>query len=332
MTLKRPTIADIARQAGVTKSAVSFALNGRHGVSEQTRRRILEIADELGWQRSSAASALSHGRAGAVGLVLDRPAQTLGAEPYFMQFISGLESELSAAGVPLLLHMTADLDDQMEAHRRWWAERRVDGVILVDLRVDDPRPARIAELGMPAVVSGGPDWLGGLPGVWHDEAAGMREVMDYLHALGHRHVARVAGLPYLQHTDIRSRIFREKGGQVIVHTDYTGEEGAKATRKLLTGEDRPTAIVYDNDIMAVAGLAVAGELGVDVPGELSLVAWDDSPFTRLARPALTAVGVDTFDRGVRAARCLLDVIAGRKPDTGDIPVPELIPRGSTEPV
>ncbi|NUR92063.1 MAG: LacI family DNA-binding transcriptional regulator [Nonomuraea sp.] len=326
--MKRPTIADIARRAGVTKSAVSFALNGRHGVSEQTRQRILEIADELGWQRSSAASALSHGRAGAVGLIVDRPPRTLGVEPYFMQFISGVESELSTADVPLLLQMTADLDTQMAAHRRWWAERRVDGVILVDLRIDDPRPAGIAALGMPAVVSGGPDHLGGLPGVWHDEAAAMAEVVAYLRALGHRDIARVAGLPYLQHTEQRGRAF----SGTTVYTDYTGEEGAKATRRLLTRQDRPTAIVYDNDLMAVAGLAVAGELGVDVPGELSIVAWDDSALTRLARPALTAVSVDIFERGARSARALLDVIAGREPESGMAGSCELIARGSTEPV
>ncbi|WP_327089621.1 LacI family transcriptional regulator [Nonomuraea sp. NBC_01738] len=327
--MKRPTIADIARRAGVTKSAVSFALNDRGGVSAETRRRILEIADELGWQRSSAASALSHGRAGAVGLVVDRPARTLDQEPYFMQFISGVESELSARDVPLLLQMTADQEAQIAAHRRWWAERRVDGVILVDLCVDDPRPAAITEMGLPAVVAGGPDGLGGLPGVWDDEEAAMRAVVGYLRALGHTRLARVAGLRHLMHTVVRDRAFEG----TVEYTDYSGEAGAKATRALLTGPgERPTAIVYDNDVMAVAGLGVARELGIHVPGELSLVAWDDSTLTRLAHPALTAVSVDIFDRGVRTARRLLDVIAGGNQETGPPAVPELVPRGSTEPV
>ena len=93
--MKRPTIADIARRAGVTKAAVSFALNGQPGVSAATRERILAIADEIGFQPSSAARALSDGRAGAFGLIIDRPARTLGVEPFFMQLISGIQAELS---------------------------------------------------------------------------------------------------------------------------------------------------------------------------------------------------------------------------------------------
>ena len=85
--MKRPTIADIASRAGVTKAAVSFALNGQPGVSAATRERILAIANEIGFQPSSAARALSDGRAGAFGLVFDRPARMLGIESYFMQLI-----------------------------------------------------------------------------------------------------------------------------------------------------------------------------------------------------------------------------------------------------
>src|SRR5215469_8477555 len=100
--MRRPTIADIARQAGVTKAAVSFALNGQPGVSAATRERILAIAAEVGFQPSSAARALSDGRAGAFGLVIDRPARTLGVEPYFMQLLSGIQAELIASHVTLL--------------------------------------------------------------------------------------------------------------------------------------------------------------------------------------------------------------------------------------
>src|SRR5918992_3998054 len=172
--VKRPTIADIARRAGVTKSAVSFALNGRPGVSQTTRDRILAIAEELGWQPSSAARALSDGRSGALGLVVDRPARMLGVEPFFTQLIWGIEGELSARDVALLLQVTADREAQLGAYRRWWAERRVDGVFLVDLHIDDARVGLLKELGLPAVVIGGPEGLAGLPGVWNDEAGAGR--------------------------------------------------------------------------------------------------------------------------------------------------------------
>src|SRR6202051_1497224 len=100
--MKRPTIADIAQRAGVTKAAVSFALNGQPGVSAATRGRILAIAEEIGFQPNSAARALSAGKTGAFGLVIDRPANLLGIEPWFMQFIAGIQAELSGGHTALL--------------------------------------------------------------------------------------------------------------------------------------------------------------------------------------------------------------------------------------
>ena len=111
--MKRPTIADIARRAGVTKAAVSFALNGQPGVSAATRERILAIAEEIGFQPSSAARALSDGKAGAFGLIIDRPARTLGIEPFFMQLISGIQAELAAHQVTLLFTMTEDQAEEI---------------------------------------------------------------------------------------------------------------------------------------------------------------------------------------------------------------------------
>jgi DNA-binding LacI/PurR family transcriptional regulator len=103
--MKRPTIADIAAQAGVSTGAVSYALSGQPGVSAATRARIVAIAHEVGWQPNVAARSLSVSRAHAVGLVIARPARILGVEPFFMQFIAGLEAELSARSTALLLQV-----------------------------------------------------------------------------------------------------------------------------------------------------------------------------------------------------------------------------------
>jgi DNA-binding LacI/PurR family transcriptional regulator len=332
--MKRPTIADIASRAGVTKSTVSFALNGRRGVSEATRGRIMRIAQEMGWQPSRAARALSGGRADVLGLIVDRRAMTLGIEPYFMHLISGIESELAGRDLALLLQISEDPAAQNATYRRWWAERRVDGVFVVDLRVDDDRTALLAELGMPAVVVGGPEGLSGLPGLWNDEAAAVRSVVEYLAALGHRRIARVAGVPGFWHTSVRGDAFdrtsRELGITPLGETtDYTGEEGARATRRLLASAEPPTAIVYDNDIMAVAGLAVATEMGVPVPDRLSIVAWDDSVLCRLVHPPLTAISVDIPAFGARVARMLADSADGLTVESACHATPALSPRGST---
>ncbi len=330
---------DIAKSAGVSKGAVSYALNGRPGVSEETRKRILDIAHDLGWAPSNPARALAPGgRVGAVGLVVDRPARSLGIEPFFMQLVSGIEMELSSAGTDLLLQVTEDTGAEIEVYRRWASERRVDGVVMVDLRVDDPRPDAARSLGLPAVLLGGPYDGDGLPCLYTDDAASVREVVHYLAALGHRRIARVAGPEELVHTRIRGEAFREAAAVAgleeaySVHADYTGEAGTRTTRRLLASAERPTALLYDNDLMAVAGLGVAAEMGVDVPSQLSIVAWDDSALCRLVRPSLTAISRDVVGHGRQVARMLGRVLADERVESEESSVGEMQPRGSTGPL
>ncbi|OON81594.1 LacI family DNA-binding transcriptional regulator [Streptomyces tsukubensis] len=342
--MKRPTIADIARRAGVSKVAVSYALNDQPGVSVQTRVRIKAIAEEVGWRPSSAARALNGARARAVGLAVCRPARTLSVEPFFMELISGIESVLAPRSIALMLQTVAGQNEEIELYRRWWGEGRVDGALLVDLRDDDTRVPALAALELPVVALGPPQAAGGLTAVWSDDGASVLETVAYLAALGHRHIARVAGLPGLAHTTVRDTAFaagcRTAGlpEPVVVHTDYSGDEGARATRRLLAPEistvpgisdRRPSAIVYDNDIMAVAGLSVAQELHLDVPRDLSLVAWDDSPFTRAVRPQLSALTRDIAAYGACAARTLLASVDDERVESIQIAPARLVPRAST---
>jgi len=332
--VKRPTIADIAARAGVTKAAVSFALNGQPGVSAATRERILAIADELGFQPSSAARALSDGRAGAFGLVIDRPARTLGIEPFFVQLIAGIQAELSAGGTALLFTMVEDQAAEIELYRAWWAQHRVDGVFLVDLQLRDRRVGVLRDLRMPAIAFGSPRGSGPLPAVWQDDVAAVGTVVSYLTGLGHRQLARVGGFPRYWHSKLRSDAFAKAAvvaglDAVSVESDYTSELGADATRKLLLGDRPPTAILYDNDLMALAGLSVAQQMGVDVPGELSIVAWDDSKLCELVHPAITALRRDIAATGVQGARLLMRLAAGEVAANICEPTPVLVERAST---
>ena len=332
--MKRPTIADIATRAGVTKAAVSFALNGQPGVSSATRERILAIAHELDFQPSSAARALSDGRAGAFGLVIDRPALTLGIEPFFMQLISGIQAELSRDHIALLFTMAQDATAEMELYRTWWAQRRVDGVFVVDLQLRDRRVPFLRDLKMPAIVFGSPKGSGSLPAVWQDDVAATRTVVEYLAGLGHRRLARVGGFARYWHTKLRADAFgkvaREAGiDAVCVACDYTGEHGAEATRELLLSARPPTAILYDNDLMAVSGLSVAKQMGIEVPAELSVVAWDDSALCELVHPSLTALRRDIAAAGAEAARRLVILAGGSAVGNFQEPRPVLTVRGST---
>lgn len=333
--MARITIADIAREAGVSTGAVSYALNNRPGVSEATRARILAIASDLGWAPSSAARSLSGARTETVGLVLARDPGMLGVESFYMQFLAGIESELSQRSYALLLQVVPDRETELRAYRAWRAARRVDGVILVDPSVDDPRIAVFSEPeALPAVVVGDPALAGGLTNVWTDDAAAVRESVRYLHAVGHRRIARVAGMEGLGHTGIRDEAFRDEVGRLgaeglVVRTDYSAVQGAVATRALLTATDAPTAIIYDNDVMAVAGLGVASEIGVRVPQEVSMIAWDDSPLCEATFPRLSALSHDVTRYGAHVARRLFERIEGRVGGSFLDSTPVLRPRGTT---
>ena len=334
--MKRPTISDVASRAGVTRAAVSFALNGQPGVSAATRERIVAIAAEMGFQPSSAARALSNGNAGAFGLVIGRPAATLGFEPFYMQFVSGIQAELSPDHIALLLTLAEDQATEVAAYQAWWAQRRVDGVLLVDLQLDDPRVAVLQQLRLPAVAVGNPAASGSFPAVWGDDAATMRAIVRYLADLGHRRIARVSGISRYLHTQIRTDAFgqatRAAGLEAVVaEADFTSEHGAEATRGLLQSAQPPTAIVYDNDLMAVAGLGQARQMGLDVPADLSIVAWDDSVLCELVHPPLTAMHRDIAGLGGEAARLLRKLVAGERVGHYQAPAPVLTPRGSTAP-
>jgi DNA-binding LacI/PurR family transcriptional regulator len=332
--VKRPTIADVAKRAGVTKAAVSFALNNQPGVSESTRERIIAIAAEVGFEPSSAARALSDGRAGAFGLVIDRPAQQLGIEPYFMQLMSGIQAELSAHQVMLVCTLAEDQQTEIALYRKWRAQGRVDGVFLVDLRLDDDRVAVLQELNLPGVVIGTPLASGSLPAIWQDDRAATQTAVAHLAELGHRRIGRVTGSPRYWHTRIRTDAFAEAAARAgievsAVDADYTGEFGAKVTRQLLSRPDPPSAILYDNDVMAVAGLGEAQRMGVQAPRDLSVMAWDDSMLCELVHPAITALHRDVAAVGAEAARRLGALTAGREVDDFREPLPRLMVREST---
>ncbi|WP_328874399.1 LacI family transcriptional regulator [Streptomyces sp. NBC_00287] len=340
MTTDRVTIKDVAARAGVSKGAVSLAFNHKPGLSEATRDRIFRAARELGWAPSLTARSLAGARVDVVGLAICRPAKQLGLEPFYMEFVSGVESVLTEQSCSLLLRLVRNVEEEVGIQETWWRGRQIGGSILVDFRADDPRVAAVERLGMPVVAVGHPSLTGGLTSVWTDDATAVTEAVRYLAALGHRRIARVGGAAALGHTAIRTAAFDEASrtlalaGAWQVATDFSGDAGARATRSLLTAAaapDRPTAIVYDNDIMAVAGLSVAAEMGLRVPADVSLLAWDDSQLCRLTHPTLSAMSHDVHGFGAEVARTLFGVITGDGPGSHPVPTPVLTPRGSTAP-
>jgi len=332
----RPTINDVAQAAGVSKGAVSFALNNRPGVAPGTRARILQVAGELGWTPSPRARALSTSQALAVGLVVARAPDTLRADPFFPSFIAGLETVLSEHGHALLLQVTGHQGE--DAYRRLAREGRVDGVLVTDLAIDDARPALLAELGLPAVIVGPALEDAFWPSVGVDDAPGITAAVEHLVAAGHRRVAHVSGPRSMIHSHTRSKAWAEAladaglAADLCVEGDFSAESGALATRGLLDLPEPPTAIVYANDLMAMAGMSLALSRGISVPGDLSVTGYDDTEIAAHLQPSLTTVTSDVVAWGRAAARRLLELIHDQPASPVDLPPARLVMRGSSGPL
>lgn len=334
--MNRVTINEIARRSGVSKGAVSYALNGRPGVSSQTRARILGIAHELGWAPNRTARMLSGSRTETFGLILARDARTLGSEPFYMEFVAGLQSELSSRQYGLLIQVTASLEDELALYPKWSSERRVDGVVVVDVRVQDPRIEALHRSDIPAVFVGDPSMTNGFTTVWTDDITATDMAVGHLAALGHRRLVRIAGLVDFSHVVIRDDAFsravtRHGISGEVVHADFSEHAGRLATIRAMQLDPRPTGLLFDNDLMAVAALSTLTELGVSVPGEVSLVAWDDSALCEITHPELSAMSHDVMGYGAHVGRRLFEVLEGAEPAAYLDSTPRLVTRGSTAP-
>lgn len=309
------TIFDVAKASGVSSSAVSYALNGKPGVSEGTRAKVLQVAHELGWKPNGAAQALAKAKTKRIGLVLDYDPELLSVESFMMELISGLGAELEKHDYSILVRMAVGEDAKLAIIKDWIATGNVDGLLLVNVELGDPCVKLFEDADMPVLAIADASVAGELPSLSSADADAVRQAVQYLYDLGHRHIARVGGPESLAHSYIRDSAFADVASELGVryrclHTDYTPETGREATKRLLSFGEHPTAIIYDNDVMALAGLGVATSMGIKVPDELSVISWDDSFMCTAAYPNLTAMGRDVVKTGTEAAKLLLRLIDG----------------------
>jgi DNA-binding LacI/PurR family transcriptional regulator len=271
-----------------------------------------------------------------VGMILTGSAAQVGVEPFFMELVGGMEQPLAPTGISVLLLVVPDLAAELATYRRWAAEGTVAAVVVVNLVHEDARPAELAAVGLPAVLAGRYTGPAAFTSVVTDDAGAMIAAMRLLQSLGHRIVGRVSGPAELVHTAERSTAMRESGRRLgvevrIIEADYSADLGVISARELLAAGEPPTAIIFDNDVMAVAAEADLVRAGVLVPGQLSLLACDDSALCELAVPPLSAMSIDVHDHGVTIGRAVLDVLSGaaRREHLG--PTIRILSRDSTGP-
>lgn len=329
----RVTMADVAREAGVSTMTVSRVVNDKGEISPATRQRVLRIIDELDYRPSAIARGLATQRTGTLGLVVPDI-----ANPFFSDLARGAEDKAYAAGYSIFLCNTKEDPQREVSTLESLAEKRVDGLLVCSSRLEDGL-LRSALAHHPAVVLVNrrlPDFeAAGLVRV--DDVAGGRLATEHLLRSGHRAVGFLAGPPASSSGRLRVEGYRAaldaaslpyKEGQVR-HCSSDVDGGRECARELLVGKPELTALFCYNDLVAVGALQACADLGRRVPDDVAIVGFDDIFLASLVTPPLTTCRTPRYDLGVQAMEVLQERINGCAEGCEDIVFqPELVVRAS----
>lgn len=309
--LRRTTIDDIARAAGLAKATVSRALNGRGEVHPTTRERVLQTASELGYVPQAAAHALRTGRSRCLGLLLPSVQW-----PWLVDVLQGVADAVSDAGYTLLLFSTAKGEQtEREFVTKVLPSRPMDGLLLIVPPGLIPSIRDLAAHGLPVVVVDDRGHPAGLPSVSSANHQGAVLATRHLLGLGRRRIAVVAGPMDYGCCGDRLSGYREALAEasvtydpsLVVDADFTMAGGRAAVAALLARDPSIDAVFAMNDLMAIGALDVLGDR---VPSEVSVVGFDDIAAAELTRPQLTTVHQPLYEMGQTAVSLALDAIEG----------------------
>ena len=311
----KATITDVAKRAGVSMKTVSRVLNNEPNVAEKTRARVKAIADELRYSPNLAARGLATSKTYLIALIYDNPSPN-----YISHIQRGAIDACREVGYhlvvePMSLTCNVSHDEKVKAVRALLDRLPVDGVILTPPLTDSEAILEVlTELNIKCVriapKNGGAQAFVGM-----DDETASYQMTQYLLEQGHKKIAFILG-----HADHVATLLRRAGymrameeagltisNDLIVQGDFSFESGAAGARKLLAADsaERPTAIFASNDDMAAAVISVAGQMGLDVPEELSVCGFDDTPLARVIWPALTTVRQPIYKMGHKAAKELV---------------------------
>jgi DNA-binding LacI/PurR family transcriptional regulator len=317
---RRPRIADVAREAGVSKAAVSFAFNSPERLSDETVARIRGIAATLGYRPDPVARMLAARQTMTVGILTPHALGQSFGNPFFSVFAEGVAVVTEERGFGLLFisPLHGSLENAM-------ARATVDGVVVVGLDETHPEVEALRQARLPMVIVDAPAW-GEHGSVGVDDEGGARAAAAHLVELGHRDIL-VLGIqpPDADQTTSPAGVFSrrlhgyrqvlaEAGIELpsshIVPADATFEAGERAFREIWQAGLRPTAVLASSDATAIGVLQAARTLGLGVPADLSVVGFDDLPISALTDPPLTTVHQPVRLKGAESARLLLSTISG----------------------
>ena len=341
----RPRIADVAREAGVSKTAVSFAFNNPSRLAAGTASRIREVAETLGYRPNPVARLLTQPRTMTLGVLTPQALAATFSNPFFAEFSAGVAETAERLGYAL--HFISPLRGSLALA----VDRAtVDGVVAIGLSASHPEVEQIQAAGVPMVLVDSDD-LPGYSSVVVDDEAGARAAAEHLLSLGHRELLvlaveepmGMAGRGRPAASGVTARRLRgycaafaaastELPPRCVVATTASIDGGARAFRRSWLAGLRPTAVLAMSDAMAIGAMSAARDLGIAVPSELSVVGFDDIDIAGHVEPALTTVHQPIREKGAEAARLVLAGIEDRGPTPQRRRLPtRLVVRGSTAP-
>ena len=312
-----PTSAEVARHAGVSRTTVSFVLNGvkNQSISQATRDKVAAVARELGYEPHAAARSLAGGATGTVALVVPRAAH-LYDDAFLAQLVASANEACHRHGLKLLIESTEGEGREPGGFMQLVRSRRIDGLIVAHLRAAElDHLRRLRDQGIPLVVFGS-DLPDSAPHqtMGDDTAKSAQMAVRHLLSLGHR---RIAFVNYAQ-PEFRSVNQRELGWRLaleaqgvaidpawLAYADISAQSGYVATRELLSRGVNFTALFAGNDTIAFGALRALHEAGLQVPGDVAVVGYDDIPLAPFASPPLTSVRTDPVGHGRQAVQMLL---------------------------
>ncbi|MDR2453272.1 MAG: LacI family transcriptional regulator [Bifidobacteriaceae bacterium] len=330
--MRRPSLKDVARAAGVSYQTVSRVVNGAGRVSAATRQRVEEAIGQVGYKPSSLARSLITGRSQMVGLMADGCGRLGG-----LATLAAVERAAREAGYDVIAASTGPPDPAaVVAALDRFERRRVEGVVLIAPSGATLRAVGASGGAAPAVLLAcAAQPAAGFTAFGEDQGEGARLAARHLAGLGHRDIAHVAGAPGWLDGEARMAAFRAElellgiAWRPPVYGDWSGESGYQAGRRLLEGAP-PTAVFAASDLMALGLIRAFCEAGWRVPEDISVVGFDDAAFAAQACPPLTTVGRDLELVGRRCVEILTALMRGEQPDTA-APSWALAPRASCAP-
>lgn len=337
----RPRIADVAREAGVSKTAVSFAFNSPDRLSPDTAQRIREVAEQLGYTPHPVARMLSQRETLTIGVLTPQALSVIFSNPFFWAFSEGVAVAAEASGYAL--YFISPLHGSLA---RAMGRATVDGVVAIGLSEDHPEVEQIRRAGVPIVLVDST----ALPehgSVEVDDIGGARAAAEHIIELGHRDVLIIGVEPPADTTDpggvtaLRLRGYREAFAAIGVDVPddrvlvgpASIEGGMDALTRAWEDGARPTAVLAMSDAMAIGAMRALRDLRMAVPGDVSVVGFDDIDLAQHVDPPLTTVHQPIRRKGEEAVRLLLSAIQRRddaKPEHSRLDT-RLIVRGSTGP-